>query len=66
MAIQEKWIQRTTKSPDFEEGSLTRVARQHGQSPMEFAREHYQAKGKIGQKSRFAVNAQKRRKNYGQ
>jgi hypothetical protein len=66
MAVQDKWIQKTTKSPDFKEGSLTRIAKEHGQSAMEFARSHYHAKGKIGAKSRFAVNAQKRRRNYGE
>jgi hypothetical protein len=65
MAVQDKWIQKTTSKPDFQEGSLTRIAKQHGQSAMEFARGHYHAKGKIGEKARFAVNAQKRRKNYG-
>lgn len=62
MAVQDKWMQGAVKKP----GSLTRIAHQHGQSAMEFARSHYRAKGKIGQKARFAVNAQKsRRKHYG-
>lgn len=43
------------------EGSLTRIAKEHGEGTMTFAREHYHSPGKVGAKSRFAVNAQKRR-----
>jgi len=41
-------------------GSLTKIAKSHGESPMAFAKGHYHAKGKVGEKARFAVNAQKR------
>lgn len=63
----EKWIQKAANDPGFKEGSLTRIAKKSGQSPMEYARAHYHDSGKIGQKARFAVNAQKgRRKYYGE
>lgn len=53
------WIQRTVNKKDFQEGSLTRLADKAGESPMSFAHEHYHDSGKIGQKARFAVNANK-------
>jgi hypothetical protein len=55
-----KWMQNAVKHP----GALTEKAKRAGQTPMEFARAHYHAKGKTGQQARFAVNAQKR-KHYG-
>lgn len=62
MAVQEKWMQGAVKRP----GALTAKAHAAGQSPMEFARSHYHAKGLTGDQARFAVNAQKRRrKSYG-
>jgi len=59
-----KWMQAATKKMEEHgtKGSLTRIAKRHGESPMEFAREHYHSKGKVGAKARFAVNAQKRSK----
>lgn len=51
-----KWMQGAVKHP----GSLTRMAHRAGESPMTYAREHYHSSGKVGQKARFAVNAQKR------
>lgn len=58
----EKWLQgaRAKMKAKGTEGSLTRIAKKHGESPMGYAREHYHSKGKIGAKARFAVNAQKR------
>jgi hypothetical protein len=53
-----KWMASAVKHP----GSLTAEAHKQGESPMEFAREHYHSKGKVGQKARFAVNAQKGRR----
>lgn len=53
----DKWMQGAVKRP----GSLTKIAQEHGESAMGFAREHYHDSGKIGQKARFAVNAQKRK-----
>lgn len=61
MAVQDKWMQGAVKRP----GALTAKAHRAGQSPMEFARSHYHAKGLTGEEARFAVNAQKKRKNYG-
>lgn len=57
-AAPDHWIQGAVKEP----GSLTRIASRAGQSPMGFARAHYHDSGKVGQKARFAVNAQKRRR----
>lgn len=53
-----KWAQAATERMKDKgtEGSLTRIAKAHGESPMEFAHEHYNSPGKIGAKSRFAVN----------
>ena len=61
MAI--KWMQKATKKMERKgtEGSLTRIAKKHGESAMAFARAHYHDSGKMGQKARFAVNAQKGR-----
>lgn len=63
----DKWMQGAVKRP----GALTRKAKGSGESPMEFAREHYHSPGLTGQQARFAVNAQKGRgggmaKNKGQ
>lgn len=57
-----KWMQAATRKMEAKgtKGSLTRAAHRSGESPMTFAREHYHSKGKLGQKARFAVNAQKR------
>ena len=57
----EKWQQSVTAAMKRRgtKGSLTRIAHAHGESPMTFAHEHYHSPGKIGQKSRYAVNAQK-------
>lgn len=56
---EDNWIQGVTNSSDFEKGSLTALAKAAGMSPMEYARKHYHDKGKIGEKARFAVNANK-------
>jgi hypothetical protein len=56
-----KWIQTVTQAPGFKEGALTAQAHAAGESPMEFAREHYHDSGTTGARARFAVNAQKRR-----
>lgn len=53
-----KWMAGAVKRP----GALTKKAKREGDSPMEFAREHYHSKGRTGQQARFAVNAQKRRR----
>jgi hypothetical protein len=53
-----KWMQGAVKHP----GALTATARKAGMSPMAYARKHYHDSGKTGQRARFAVNAQKRRK----
>ncbi len=53
----DRWMAGAVKHP----GSLTRLAKKAGESPMGFARKHYHDMGKVGQKARFAVNAQKRR-----
>jgi hypothetical protein len=63
MASNTNWIQKAVDPK--EKGSLTRIAKKAGESPMEFARDHYHAKGKVGEKARFAVNANKKRKPYG-
>jgi len=57
----EKWEQKAAKAMERKhtKGSLTRIAHAHGESPMQFAHEHYHSPGKVGEKSRFAVNAQK-------
>ncbi len=43
------------------EGSLTRIAKQHGESAMEFAHEHVHDKKhpRLQKKSQFAINANK-------
>jgi len=56
-----KWLQSAAASMKARgtEGSLTRIAKEHGESAMEFAREHYHDSGAVGKKARFAVNANK-------
>lgn len=56
-----KWAQKATKRMKEKgtEGSLTRIAKEHGESAMEFAHQHFNSPGKIGEKSRFAVNINK-------
>lgn len=56
-----KWIQAATDKMKEKGtgGSLTRMAKKSGESPMKFARQHEHASGKVGQKARFAVNANK-------
>lgn len=46
-----KWIKGAIKHP----GSLTKEAKKHGESPMEFAREHKNAPGKTGKRARLAL-----------
>lgn len=53
----EKWQQGAVKRP----GALTEKAHAAGESPMQFAHEHYHSKGLTGQQARYAVNAQKGR-----
>lgn len=56
-----KWAQKAEKRMEEKgtKGSLTRIAASHGESPMTFAREHYNSPGNVGQKSRYAVNINK-------
>lgn len=58
-----KWLQaaRAKMKSKGTEGALTRSAKSKGESPMEFAREHKHSAGKVGQRARFAINAQKGR-----
>ena len=58
-----KWIQKATAkmSEKGTKGSLTRIAKKHGESPMAFAKSHVHASGKVGAKARFAVNVNKGR-----
>lgn len=60
----EKWMQDAVKRP----GALTQKANKAGETPMQFAREHYHSKGLTGEQARYAVNAQKgrKRKRYGE
>ena len=57
----EKWMQKAATKMEKKgtEGSLTRMAKSAGMSPMAFAHAHYHSSGKVGQKARFAVNANK-------
>ena len=57
----EKWIQKATEKMKRKGtvGSLTKMAKSKGESPMQFARSHEHSKGKVGQKARFAVNVNK-------
>lgn len=50
------WMKDAVKHP----GALTKKASSAGESPMEFAHEHYHDSGQTGEQARFAVNAQKR------
>ncbi len=50
------WMQGAVKHP----GALTAEAKRAGMAPMTFARKHYHDPGKVGARSRFAVNAQKK------
>lgn len=54
---QHHWMQKAV--PASHEGLLTKQAKRAGESPMEFAHEHYHDSGKTGARARFAVNAQK-------
>lgn len=56
-----KWLQSASKRMKRKgtTGSLTRIAKEHGENTMTFAREHYSSPGKLGEKARFAVNANK-------
>lgn len=58
MAKSKDWIGSAVKKP----GSLTRIAKKAGKSPMSFACDHYHDSGKVGQKARFAINANKGKK----
>jgi hypothetical protein len=40
-------------------GSLTRIAKSHGKTAMQFAHEHIHDSGAVGKKARFAVNINK-------
>ena len=53
----EHWQQGAVKRP----GALTVKANRVGESPMQFAHQHYHSSGLTGQQARYAVNAQKRR-----
>lgn len=56
-----KWIQAAVSKMKEKGtvGSLTRIAKKHGESPMAFAKSHEHAKGKVGAKARFAINVNK-------
>jgi len=60
-----KWMQKATKRMKAKgtEGSLTRIAKEHGESAMQFAHQHLHdtAHPKWEKKSQFAVNANKRK-----
>jgi hypothetical protein len=58
-----KWLQAASAKMEAKgtKGSLTKIAKSHGESPMAFAKGHYHSKGKVGEKARFAVNANKGR-----
>lgn len=57
----DKWAQKASERMEKKgtKGSLTRIAKKHGESPMAFARSKYNAPGKVGKKARFAVNINK-------
>jgi hypothetical protein len=57
----DRWMQsaRNKMKKKGTEGSETRLAHAAGESPMEFARQHYHDSGAVGKKARFAVNANK-------
>ena len=58
------WMERAFSK---HKGALTHTAARAGETPMEFAREHYHSPGLVGQRARAAVNAQpKKRKMYGE
>jgi len=59
--MDEKWIQKATSRMESKgtKGSLTKIAKKHGESPLSFAKSYEHAKGKVGQKARFAVNVNK-------
>jgi hypothetical protein len=54
----QKWAQKAVARMKRKgtQGSLTRMATAAGQSPMGYARAHYNSPGKVGAKARFAVN----------
>jgi len=58
-----KWIQKATAKMESKgtKGSLTKIAKKHGESPMAFAKSHVHSGGKVGAKARFAVNVNKGR-----
>lgn len=58
-----KWIQKAVAKMEKKgtKGSLTRMAKRKGESPMQFARSHEHSKGLVGKKARFAVNVNKGR-----
>jgi hypothetical protein len=60
-----KWAQKATKRRKAKgtEGSLTRIAKEHSESPMGFAQKHLHdtAHPKWEKKSQFAVNVNKRK-----
>lgn len=56
-----KWAQAAEKRMEEKgtKGSLTRIAKSHGESATEYAHEHYNDSGAVGKKARFAVNLNK-------
>lgn len=52
------WMSSAVKHP----GALTKSAHAAGESPMAFASAHKHSSGKVGQRARFALNAQQWRK----
>lgn len=62
MKLKNRWAQKATKKMKEKgtEGSLTRIAHAHGESPLEFARSHtHDPNPKIREKSLFAANINK-------
>jgi len=63
----EKFIQEVVASPAFRKGALTKKAKAHGETPMEFAHDVLAHPEKHDLRTRrqaqFAVNAQSRRKS---
>jgi hypothetical protein len=61
MAEKDKWMQEANEKMDEKgtKGTFTRSAKRAGKSVAEYAREKKHAKGKLGRRARFALNARK-------
>ena len=64
VAGKRRWAQKAEKRMERKgtKGSMTRMAKKEGMSPMAFAKAHYNSPGKVGAKARFAVNINKKKK----